>query len=130
VLPAHNTNILPRRAHKISIALLAITLKSVSGIVSAVFNSVFQCGAGVGVAVVTSIQTSVQINHGGPNGFQGRAAGLWWIVAFVAVMMVLFLLFMKDTVGPVDPSGIPVHKESGKVLGKEETASAAGAESV
>jgi len=34
---------------------LAITPKSVSGIVSAVFNAVLQCGGGVGVAVVTTI---------------------------------------------------------------------------
>lgn len=60
---------------------------------------------------MTSIQTSVQISHGGPNGYEGRAAGLWFLVAFLAVMMVLFLVLMKDTVGPIDSNAPPVYLE-------------------
>ncbi|EMD35667.1 hypothetical protein CERSUDRAFT_53354, partial [Gelatoporia subvermispora B] len=94
-----------------NIALLAVTPSSVSGIVSAVFSCVLQTGGATGVAIVTSIQTSVQGSHGGPNGFAGRAAGLWFLVAMIATMMVLFLVFMKDTVGPVDPTAPPPHLE-------------------
>ena len=36
---------------------------------------------------------------------------------------------LKDTIRPVDPSGMPIHKVSRKVSGKEEAASAADAES-
>ncbi|EGO18976.1 hypothetical protein SERLADRAFT_358714 [Serpula lacrymans var. lacrymans S7.9] len=95
-----------------NIALLAITPPEVSGIVSAVFTCVLQTGAALGVAIVTSIQTSVQISHGGPDGFQGRAAGLWFLVAFIATMTILFTVFMKNTVGPVDPNAPQNPKET------------------
>jgi len=70
-----------------NIALLANTPPEVSGVISAFFVSVLQTGGAAGLAIVTSIQTSVQINHGGPNGFQGRAAGLWFLTAFIGSMM-------------------------------------------
>ncbi|OCH86704.1 MFS general substrate transporter [Obba rivulosa] len=95
-----------------NIALLAVTPASASGIVSAVFNCMLQTGGATGVAIVTSIQTSVQISHGGPNGFAGRAAGLWFLVAMSATLMVLFVVFMKDTVGPVDPTAPPPRLDS------------------
>ncbi|CCM02246.1 uncharacterized protein FIBRA_04327 [Fibroporia radiculosa] len=91
----------------LNIAVLAITPPAVSGIVSAVFNSALQTGVATGVAIVTSIQTSVQISHGGPEAFTGRAAGLWFLVAFIGTMMLLFLVLMKDTIGPVDPNAPP-----------------------
>lgn len=71
-----------------------------------------QIGSALAIAIVTSIQTSMQIKHDGPNGFPGRAAALWFLVAALALMMVLFAIFIKDTVGPVDPSAPPVHKDS------------------
>ncbi|KDR73160.1 hypothetical protein GALMADRAFT_72489 [Galerina marginata CBS 339.88] len=90
-----------------NIALLANTPPEVSGIVSAVFVSVLQTGGATGLAIVTSIQTSVQIKHGGPTGFEGRAAGLWFLVAFIGLMMLLFIAFMKQTLtsasAAVDP---------------------------
>ncbi|KZT12694.1 major facilitator superfamily MFS-1 [Laetiporus sulphureus 93-53] len=95
-----------------NIALLAVTPSSVSGIVAAVFMCVLQAGGATGVAIVTSIQTSVQISHGGPDGFAGRAAGLWFLVGITGTMGILFLIFMKDTVGPVDPTAPHEHKES------------------
>lgn len=82
---------------KYSIALLANTPSNVSGIVSAIFVSALQTGGATGLAIVTSIQTSVEVNHGGPMSFQGRVAGLWFLVAFIGVMMVLCALIMKDT---------------------------------
>ncbi|KAJ7853760.1 major facilitator superfamily domain-containing protein [Mycena leptocephala] len=88
-----------------NVALLANTPPEVSGIVSAMFNCMLQMGGAVGAAILTSIQTSVQIHHGGPTSFAGRAAGLWFLVAFLSAMTVLLLCFMKDTVGSVDPKG-------------------------
>ncbi|KAF7358099.1 MFS general substrate transporter [Mycena venus] len=88
-----------------NIALLANTPKAVSGIVSAMFTCVLQMGAAIGAAILTSIQTSVQLSHGGPTSFSGRAAGLWFLFAFLCAMMVLLVVFMKDTVGPVTSPG-------------------------
>jgi len=83
-----------------NVALFAWTPPEVSGIVAALFNCVLQTGSAAGVAIVTSIQTSVQSSHGGPNGFAGRAAGFWFIVAATGTMALLFLVFMKDIDGP------------------------------
>ena len=79
-----------------SIAILSATPPAASGVAAAVYNCALQTGSATGVAIVTSIQTSVQISHGGPLGFQGRAAGLWFIVAFVGVMGLAFLCAYKD----------------------------------
>ncbi|KAJ7020960.1 major facilitator superfamily domain-containing protein [Mycena alexandri] len=93
-----------------SVALLANTPKSVSGIVSAIFICVLQMGGAIGSAILASIQTSVQISHGGPTSFTGRAAGLWFLFAFMCAMTaLLLLLFMKDTVDPADPKGAGHH---------------------
>ncbi|KAJ3515160.1 hypothetical protein NLJ89_g1938 [Agrocybe chaxingu] len=83
------------------IALLANTPPEVSGIISAVFVSVLQTGGATGLAIVTSIQTSVEQRNGDPTGFEGRAAGLWFLVAFIGTVMLLFVVFMKNSVGPV-----------------------------
>lgn len=62
---------------------------------SALFVSVLQTGAAAGIAIVTSIQTSVEKHTvAGPMGFEGRAAGLWFLVAFDGVMGLLLLVFM------------------------------------
>ncbi|CAA7263630.1 unnamed protein product [Cyclocybe aegerita] len=87
-----------------NIALLANTPPEVSGIVSAVFVSVLQTGAATGLAIVTSIQTSIEQKNGDPTGFEGRAAGLWFLVAFIGTVMLLFVVFMKNSVGPVGAS--------------------------
>jgi len=62
------------------------------------FTCVLQMGGAIGAAILTSIQTSVQTS---PTSFSGRAAGLWFLVAFLGVMPVLLLVFMKDSVGTV-----------------------------
>jgi len=88
-----------------NVALLGNTPSEVSGIVSAMFTCVLQMGGAIGSAVLTSIQTSVQISHGGPNSFSGRAAGLWFLFAFLSTMTVLLLVFMKNSAGPVNAAG-------------------------
>jgi MFS family permease len=95
-----------------NIALLAVTPASVSGIVSAVFMAALQTSAATGVAVLTSIQTSVQPN---PNSFKGRAAALWFLVAFAGAISALTLILMKDTVGPVTDPNIVIVKGSMEV---------------
>lgn len=67
----------------------------------AIFTCALQLGSAAGSAIVTSIQTSVQKTHGGPNGFQGRAAGLWFLFAFTAIETLGVLIFMQNTVPPL-----------------------------
>jgi MFS family permease len=84
-----------------NIALFACTPPETAGIVGAIFTCALQLGSAAGAAIITSIQTSVQQNHGGPNGFEGRAAGFWFLFAFDATIALSVLLFMKNTVPPV-----------------------------
>ncbi|KAJ7661576.1 major facilitator superfamily domain-containing protein [Mycena polygramma] len=98
-----------------NIALLANTPGAVSGIVSAMFTCVLQMGGAIGSAILTSIQTSVQASHGGPTSFSGRAAGLWFLFAFLCAMSILLLVFMRDTAGPVYPGAKGDDAELAKV---------------
>ena len=69
-----------------SIALFSITPPEVAGVVGAIFTCALQLGSAAGTAIITSIQTSVEVRHGGPSGFDGRAAGLWFLFAFNAAI--------------------------------------------
>jgi uncharacterized membrane protein len=89
------------RAFTYSIALFAITPPEKAGVIGAIFTCALQLGSAAGAAIITSIQTSVQQHHGGPLGFQGRAAGFWFLFAFDAVIALCVLLFMKNTVPPM-----------------------------
>lgn len=77
-------------------------------------------GGAIGAAILTSIQTSVQISHGGPTSFSGRAAGLWFLFAFLTVMGLFLLVFMKDTVGPVNPNAPKSDMETDEEPQKED----------
>lgn len=79
-----------------SIVLLASTPAHVSGVISALFTAAGQTGAAFGLAIVTSIQTSVEIHHGGSSKFDGRAAGLWFLMAVAAVSAASILVFMTN----------------------------------
>ncbi|KAJ7215948.1 major facilitator superfamily domain-containing protein [Mycena pura] len=98
----------------INVSLFAHTPKEVSGIVSAIFNSALQMGGAFGSAILASIQTSVQIHHGGPNSFSGRAAGFWFLFAFMCMLTGVLLLFMKDTFGTIVPGAPPHSTERGQ----------------
>ncbi|KAJ7872325.1 major facilitator superfamily domain-containing protein [Mycena olivaceomarginata] len=105
----------------INVALFANTPAVVSGIVSAIFTSALQMGGAIGSAILASIQTSVQIHHGGPTSFSGRAAGLWFLFAFMAMLTVVLLLFMKDTFGPIIPGAPARNRELGEDINLETT---------
>lgn len=68
-----------------------------AGTVGAIFNSALQLGSAVGSAAVTSIETSVaaQPGHGGPNGYQGRAAAFWFLFSVVVVEIIAVLVFYQ-----------------------------------
>ncbi|KAF9461921.1 MFS general substrate transporter [Collybia nuda] len=93
-----------------NIALFAVTPPEVAGIVGAVFTCSLQLGSAAGAAIITSIQTSVQLNHGGPDSFDGRAAGFWFLVAFTAAEAIAVLCFMRDTVPPNAGKKIEIDK--------------------
>ncbi|GJJ13293.1 hypothetical protein Clacol_007545 [Clathrus columnatus] len=95
-----------------NITLLSNTPSEISGIVSALFIGAAQTGAAAGLAIVTSIQTSVEIHHGGPNRFNGRAAGLWFLLAAISVFGVLTVIFMKDTIRPVETIRLEVPEKN------------------
>ncbi|KAF8583733.1 MFS general substrate transporter [Ramaria rubella] len=90
----------PVNLHPSSIAVFAVTPPEVAGVVGAILQCALQLGSSAGAAIVTSIQTSVQVNHGGPNGFQGRTAGLWFLLAVTVIGTSGVGLFMKNTRPP------------------------------
>lgn len=71
-----------------------------------------QLGSAAGASVVASIQTSVQVNHGGPDGFAGRAAGFWFLLGFTVVQTLMVLIFMQSTVAPAKQSTVVVGTSS------------------
>ncbi|EEB97446.1 hypothetical protein MPER_03233, partial [Moniliophthora perniciosa FA553] len=81
----------------VNIAVFTVTPPEKAGVV----------GCAAGTAIVTSIQTSVDETHGGPTAWEGRAAGLWFLFALLAVDTVCILIFMRNTVPPVKQN-IPV----------------------
>lgn len=87
-----------------NIVLLANTPAHISGVVSALFTAAGQTGAAFGLAIVTSIQTSVEIHHGGPSKFNGRAAGLWFLMAVAAVSAASIPIFMTSATRQTKPA--------------------------
>ncbi|KAF8636098.1 hypothetical protein AX17_003803 [Amanita inopinata Kibby_2008] len=89
----------------VNIAIFAATPPQMAGIVGAIFNCALQLGSAAGIAIITSIQTSVEKTHGGPADYRGRAAGFWFLFAFVCFGMLAVLVFMKNTLPPVKKKG-------------------------
>jgi len=77
------------------IAIFRTTPSSMAGTVGAIFNSALQLGSAVGLAIDTSIETSIEQKHGGPSSYTGRAAVLWFVLAFVCVEAISLLVFYR-----------------------------------
>ncbi|THU85952.1 MFS general substrate transporter [Dendrothele bispora CBS 962.96] len=84
-----------------NITVFKVTPPTVAGVVGALFNCCLNLGCATGSAIITSIQTSVEIHHGGPTSYDGRAAGFWFLFAFVTLLAVCVAIFMENTVPPV-----------------------------
>ncbi|KAF4578357.1 hypothetical protein EYR36_000168 [Pleurotus pulmonarius] len=84
-----------------NIAVFKVTPPQIAGTVGAVYNCFLELSCAAGVAIITSIQTSVEVHHGGPTGYSGRAAGFWFLFAFVCVLALCTLIFTKNTIPPV-----------------------------
>lgn len=80
-----------------SIAIFRSTPTRMAGTVGAMYNSALQLGSAIGTAAVTSIQTSIQSQpgKGGPNGYEGRADGLWFLFAVVVIETIAAAIFYK-----------------------------------
>ncbi|KAG6828028.1 hypothetical protein H0H87_003030 [Tephrocybe sp. NHM501043] len=83
-----------------NIAIFAATPPEKAGVVGSIFNCFLQLGCAAGTAIITSIQTSVDQSHGGPMVWNGRAAGLWFLFALLAIQTLCIALFMHNTVPP------------------------------
>ncbi|KAG6864100.1 hypothetical protein C0991_012480 [Blastosporella zonata] len=83
-----------------NIAIFAATPPEKAGVVGSIFNCFLQLGCAAGTAIITSIQTSVDKTHGGPTVWNGRAAGLWFLFALLAIQTLCIMAFMHNTVPP------------------------------
>ncbi|KAF8645737.1 hypothetical protein AX16_007605 [Volvariella volvacea WC 439] len=92
----------------VNIALFAVTPPQVAGTVGAIFNCALQLSTAVGSAAITSIQTSVEQHHGGPLGYDGRAAGFWFLTACVGVEVIVLVVFWRTQPKGEEQSESPV----------------------
>ncbi|KAG6905574.1 hypothetical protein DXG01_001913 [Tephrocybe rancida] len=97
----------------VNIAIFAATPPEMAGVVGSIFNCFLQLGCAAGTAIITSIQTSVDESHGGPTVWNGRAAGLWFLFALLAIETLCIMVFMHNTVPPTKHA---VEKEKGVQL--------------
>lgn len=103
-----------------NIALFTVTPPEVAGTVGAIFACSLQLGSVAGAAIITSVQTSVEKTHGGPNSYDDRAAGFWFLFAFTVVKTMAVAVFMRNTVSPVRKDVEQIH---GTGLSKDNDAS-------
>jgi hypothetical protein len=81
-----------------SIAIFKTTPPSMKGTVGAIFNGALQLGSAIGISAVTAIQVSVDAKSGRVGGYDGRAAGFWFIVGIICVEAIAVFLFYRDEV--------------------------------
>ena len=90
-----------------------------AGVVGAMFNSAIQLGAALGLSIDTSIETSIEAKpgSGGFEGFAGRRAVLWWLLAVVCAETVAVVVFYHEQAPRRDSErektevGTPRHEE-------------------
>ncbi|KAF8308254.1 MFS general substrate transporter [Clavulina sp. PMI_390] len=81
-----------------NVAIFMNTPPAMAGVTGAIFNAALQLAVALGVAINTSIVQSVdnkRISKGEDVGFNGIAAGYWFNLAFVSVMLIGVLVFYK-----------------------------------
>jgi hypothetical protein len=84
-----------------SISIFQTTPPEYAGTVGAVFNSALQLGGAIGSSATTSIQASIDervARDGSFDGthFQGRAASLWFLLAWVGLVAIGVAVFYKQ----------------------------------
>ncbi|QRV97382.1 major facilitator superfamily transporter [Ceratobasidium sp. AG-Ba] len=83
-----------------NISIFQTTPPEYAGTVGAVFNSALQLGGAIGSSATTSIQASIDervVREGTFDGthFQGRAAALWFLLAWVGLVAIGVSVFYK-----------------------------------
>ncbi|KAF8305931.1 MFS general substrate transporter [Clavulina sp. PMI_390] len=81
-----------------NVAIFMNTPPAMAGVTGAIFNAALQLAVALGVAINTSIVDSVnnkRTSKGEEVGFNGIAAGYWFNVAFVAIMLAGVIAFYK-----------------------------------
>ncbi|KAF8599784.1 MFS general substrate transporter [Ceratobasidium sp. AG-I] len=94
-----------------NISIFQTTPPEYAGTVGAVFNSALQLGGAIGSSATTSIQASLDervLENGTFDGthFQGRAASLWFLLAWVGLVTIGVAVFYRtDKLGAQDVEG-------------------------
>ncbi|KAG8715679.1 hypothetical protein FRC09_016423 [Ceratobasidium sp. 395] len=97
-----------------NISIFQTTPPEYAGTVGAVFNSALQLGGAIGSSATTSIQASIDervVRDGTFDGthFQGRAASLWFLLAWVGIVTIGVAVFYrvgKAPAGDVEGKGV------------------------
>lgn len=84
-----------------NISIFQTTPPEYAGTVGAVFNSALQLGGAIGSSATTSIQASIdeRVHANGSfdgTNFQGRAASLWFLLAWVGIVAIGVAVFYKQ----------------------------------
>ncbi|QRV78217.1 major facilitator superfamily transporter [Ceratobasidium sp. AG-Ba] len=90
-----------------NISIFRTTPPEYAGTVGAVFNSALQLGGAIGSSATASIQASTDmrvVRDGTFDGthFQGRAAALWFLLAWVGLVAIGVLVFYKADKTPAN----------------------------
>ncbi|KAF8305938.1 MFS general substrate transporter [Clavulina sp. PMI_390] len=81
-----------------SVAIFMNTPPAMAGVTGAIFNAALQLAVALGVAINASIVQSIdtkRASKGEEVGFNGIAAGYWFNLAFVSIMLIGVLIFYK-----------------------------------
>ncbi|CAE6414164.1 unnamed protein product [Rhizoctonia solani] len=95
-----------------NISIFQTTPPAYAGTVGAVFNSALQLGGAIGTSATTFIQASIDervVKNGTFDGthFQGRAASLWFLSAWVLLVAIGVAVCYKHDKCPNDVEGKP-----------------------
>ncbi|KAH7334314.1 major facilitator superfamily domain-containing protein [Rhizoctonia solani] len=95
-----------------NISIFQTTPPAYAGTVGAVFNSALQLGGAIGTSATTSIQASIDekvMENGTFDGthFQGRSASIWFLLAWVGLVVIGVAVFFKQDKRSDDVEGKP-----------------------
>ncbi|EIN04996.1 MFS general substrate transporter [Punctularia strigosozonata HHB-11173 SS5] len=79
-----------------NIAIFRTTPSRMAGTVGAIYNGALQLGSAVGIATVSSVESSVEKKSSrGFDGYEGRAAALWFMLGVVGMETISVLAFYR-----------------------------------
>ncbi|KAI0791401.1 MFS general substrate transporter [Abortiporus biennis] len=102
------------------IAIFKTSPPAMAGTIGAIFNCALQLGSAVGLAIDSSIQTSVEAKHGGPTGYNGRAAAFWFLLGIIGFCFVAVLIFYRVDAKPEAATEGDVELTSGSLSAEKD----------